>query len=283
MVIAGSTIEVWMGLGPKAHLLLAGVFGLIIGSFLNVVIVRLPSLLAHRYNNAEASMPPPNLIRPRSRCMSCEKPIAWYDNIPLISWLLLKGRCRACQASIGRRYPMVEGITAIAWMVVVWQLGLTWPTLMALIATSYLIAATAIDFEHQILPDSLTLSILWLGLITNATWSSFATPTDAIYGAAAGYGSLWLVFHGFYWLTGKEGLGFGDFKLLAGLGAWVGWALLPFILFLGSVLGTLAALFMMVRYKQSKDVPIAFGPYLAMAGWVALLWGESIMQWFVPL
>lgn len=272
-----------MGLGPMAHILLAGVFGLTIGSFLNVVIVRLPKQLAHRYDGTQASTPPPNLIKPRSHCPSCNKPIAWHDNIPVLSWLRLKGRCRMCHGPISPRYPIVEVITAIAWMVVVWQLGLSWPTLMALIVTSYLIAATAIDFEHQILPDSLTLSILWLGLITNATWSAFASPTEAIYGAAAGYASLWLVFYGFYWLTGKEGLGFGDFKLLAGLGAWVGWALLPFVLFLGSLLGTLAALFMMARYKQSKDVPIAFGPYLAIAGWVALLWGEPMMQWLIPL
>ena len=277
-----SIIDVWLGFGPTVHILLAGVFGLAIGSFLNVVIVRLPKLLAHRYEAID-SPPPPNLIRPRSRCVQCEQPIAWYDNLPLISWMVLGGRCRACRQPIGVRYPIVEAITAVVWMVVVWQLGPTWPALMGLIFSSYLIAATAIDFEHQILPDSLTLSILWLGLITNATFSAFATPTEAIYGAAAGYASLWLVFHGFYWLTGKEGLGFGDLKLLAGLGAWVGWALLPFILFLGSVLGTLAALFMMLKYKQSKDVPIAFGPYLAIAGWIALLWGESVMQWLFPI
>ncbi len=278
-----SAIEAWISLGPTAHVVLAGVFGLIIGSFLNVVIVRLPNLLIYHHSGESDRTPPPNLIWPRSFCMSCHQTIAWHDNIPLISWLLLRGRCRTCQADIGLRYPIIEGITAVLWMLVVWQLGLTWPSLMALVATSYLIAATAIDLEHQILPDSLTLTLLWLGLITNASWSAFATPVDAIYGAVAGYGSLWLVFHGFYWLTGKEGLGFGDFKLLAALGAWVGWALLPFILFVGSLLGTLAALFMMARYKQSKDIPIAFGPYLAFAGWVALLWGEAIMQWFSPL
>lgn len=277
-----SIIDVWLGFGPTVHILLAGVFGLVIGSFLNVVIARLPNLLAHRYGDRD-SPAPPNLIRPRSRCVHCENPIAWYDNLPLISWMVLRGRCRTCREPIHVRYPIVEAVTAVAWMVVVWRFGPTWPALMALVLSSYLIAATAIDFEHQILPDALTLSILWLGLITNTTFSAFASPTEAIYGAAAGYVSLWLVFHGFYWLTGKEGLGFGDLKLLAGLGAWVGWALLPFILFLGSVLGTLAALFMMLKYKQSKDVPIAFGPYLAMAGWVAVLWGESIMQWLVPI
>lgn len=281
-MLEGSIIDFWLGLGPSAHILLAGIFGLAIGSFLNVVIVRLPNMLAHRYAEPHTS-PPINLIYPRSHCMHCDRVIVWYDNLPLISWALLRGRCRACHQRISSRYPIIEAITAIAWMIVVWRLGLTWPTLMALILTSYLIAATAIDFEHQILPDSLTLAILWLGLITNATFSAFATPTEAIYGAAAGYVSLWVVFHGFFWLTGKEGLGFGDFKLLAGLGAWVGWALLPFILFVGSVLGILAALFMMIQHKQSKDVPIAFGPYLAIAGWLALLSGEPFRQWLIPV
>lgn len=281
-------LDQWMALGLGVQIAFVALLGLIVGSFLNVVVVRLPPLLAHRWAVAHEMVegaptsPPPNLIWPRSQCPQCKKTIAWYDNIPLISWLLLKGRCRHCQAPISKRYPIIEGLSALAAGVVLWQLGPSTSTLGALVLTWYLIALAAIDLEHQLLPDGLTLSLLWLGLMFSASVGGFATPTEAIFGAVAGYGLLWLVFHAFFYLTGKEGLGYGDFKLLAALGAWLGWSSLPLVLFIGSVLGTLAGIFMIVVHKKGKDTPLAFGPYLAIGGWVALLWGQSIMDGLFP-
>lgn len=283
-------IEQWLAMSTSVHLLSAGLLGLLVGSFLNVVIVRLPPLLAHRWALAHASDPeqhenaiaPPDLIKPRSHCPHCKHPIAWYDNIPLLSWCLLKGRCRHCQAPISRRYPLIEGLTALLSLLVIWQLGPTIAGATALMLTWLLIAASAIDLEHQILPDGLTLALLWLGLIINGVFSLFATPSESILGAVFGYGFLWLVFHAFLLLTGKEGLGYGDFKLLAGLGAWVGWASLPLILFFASVAGTVVGLITIRLKGASKDTPLAFGPYLALAGWVVLLWGDGLLAWLYP-
>ena len=278
-------------MSTSVQLTIVGALGLVVGSFLNVVIVRLPPMLAHRWATAhqldehESSnppQPPPNLITPRSHCPQCEHVIAWYDNVPLLSWLVLRGRCRHCQTKISPRYPIIEALTAVLSVVVIWQLGPGAQGMAALLLTWLLIAASAIDLEHQILPDGLTFSILWLGLLINGGMSLFATPSEAIFGAAAGYLFLWLVFHIFLKLTGKEGLGYGDFKLLAGLGAWMGWAGLPMTLFFASVLGTVIGLFSIAIKRSDKDTPLAFGPYLALAGWAVLIWGDGLMEWLYP-
>lgn len=274
-----------MSLPVWAQWLFVGLAGLLVGSFLNVVIVRLPPLLMHRWavlQNAELgaqSAAPPGLVWERSHCPHCKTIIAWYDNLPVLSWLVLKGQCRHCQKPIGWRYPIIEILTAALSVVVVWHFGLTSHALAGLVMTWLLIAASAIDLEHQLLPDALTRSLLWSGLLGNAAFGWFATPADAIIGAAAGYGFLWVIFQGFYLLTGKEGLGFGDLKLLAGLGAWLGWSMLPFVVFTASVLGTLVGLSLMVILKRGRDVPIAFGPYLAIAGWMGLIWQTEVIQW----
>lgn len=283
-------IEQWLAMSTSVHLLSAGLLGLLVGSFLNVVIVRLPPMLAHRWalahstdpSSQESATAPPDLIKPRSHCPQCKHPIAWYDNIPLVSWCLLKGRCRHCHAPIDRRYPIIEGLTALLSLIVIWQLGPTLEGAAALILTWILIAASAIDLEHHILPDGLTLSLLWLGLLINGTLALFTTPSESILGAALGYGFLWLMFHAFLHFTGKEGLGYGDFKLLAGLGAWIGWTGLPLVLFIASVAGTIIGVITIQLKGQSKDTPLAFGPYLALAGWVVLLWGDDLLAWLYP-
>lgn len=284
-------IEQWWAMSTGVQLTIVGALGLVVGSFLNVVIVRLPPMLAHRWQlahqingpeNTDTTKPPPNLITPRSHCPRCKHVIAWYDNVPLLSWLVLRGRCRHCQTKISPRYPIIEALTTALSVVVIWQLGPGAQGMAALLLTWLLIAASAIDLEHQILPDGLTLSILWLGLLINGGWAIFATPTEAIFGAAAGYVFLWLVFHAFLKITGKEGLGYGDFKLLAGLGAWIGWPGLPMILFFASVLGTGVGLFAIAIKRLDKDTPLAFGPYLAVAGWAVLIWGDGLMEWLYP-
>lgn len=276
-------------MAPVVHISFAIIMGAIIGSFLNVVIQRLPPLLAwqwkeacHQTLNPEQQVKtaaPPDLIRPRSQCPHCQEPIRFYDNIPLLSWMILKGHCRHCDHPISLRYPTVEVITALVWGFVVWKLGMGGPAISICLLSAFLIPLAAIDLEHQVLPDGLTLGLLWVGLLINGSTGWFASPVEAIWGAALGYAILWSIYQIFFLLTGKEGLGFGDFKLLAALGAWVGWSLLPFILFVASILGTVFALLSMVKNNTGRDVPIAFGPYLALAGWIAILWGQSFMDW----
>jgi len=280
-------IETLLAWPTWAQLVIAGVMGLIVGSFINVVIVRLPARLMHAWHvmvseSDHTDTPaPPGLIWPRSRCVHCHHGIAWHDNIPVISWLVLRGRCRHCENAIGWRYPIVEVLCAAATVLVVWQWGLSWPTLAAAGMAWTLIAASAIDLEHHLLPDVLTLGLLWAGLLINATWSWFATPSDAIWGAVAGFSILWLVLHGFRLLTGKEGMGGGDLKLLAALGAWLGWSLLPIVLFLASLMGSVAGLLGMVLAQRGRDTPIAFGPHLALAGWLALIWHALLGDWLM--
>ena len=275
---------------------LAAVFvlGLLVGSFLNVVILRLPLQLMQEWrlqcrellelkDNGSSAEAVPGLVKPRSRCPQCSTLIAWYDNIPLVSWLVLRARCRQCGARISLRYPLVELCTALLSVWVVWHFGPGPEGLSALALTWALIAATGIDFDHQLLPDQITLPLLWAGLLINLQWQLFASLEDAVIGAVAGYLVLWGVFHAFRLATGKEGMGYGDFKLLGALGAWLGWQLLPVIILLASLVGAIVGILMMIIAKRGKDIPIAFGPYLAAAGFIALLYGHEVVAfWLYP-
>lgn len=269
------------------------VFGLLIGSFLNVVILRLPARLMHDWRcqcrelleiEGDASdSEPPGLVANRSFCPKCKNQIAWYDNIPVVSWLVLRARCRHCDQKISFRYPLVELVTAVASVLVVHSFGPSPEALGALALTWALIAATGIDFDHQLLPDQITLPLLWLGLFLNLWLELFVPLEDAVIGAIAGYGILWGVFQLFKLLTGKEGMGYGDFKLLAALGAWLGWWMLPVIILFASFVGAVVGVILIIAARHGKDVPIAFGPYLAAAGFVALLYGDRIVDFWLYL
>lgn len=220
-----------------------------------------------------------NLNTPPSRCPGCGKPIRPWQNIPVISWLFLRGRCAGCKQSISVRYPIIELMTAVLSVIVAWQFGPTWQTVAGIGITWCLIALTMIDFDHQLLPDSLTLPLMWAGLLASLV-PVFIQPTDAIIGAAAGYMVLWLVFHVFLLITGKQGMGFGDFKLLAALGAWFGWQSLPMIILLSSLVGAIVGISLILFLGRNKEIPIPFGPYLAAAGWIAMLWGDPIQNFY---
>jgi leader peptidase (prepilin peptidase)/N-methyltransferase len=269
---------------PLAFSLCALILGLLIGSFLNVVIYRLPKMLLRDWQAqareilnlpAETSSKTFNLILPNSSCPHCSHEIKPWENIPIISYLFLRGRCSACKAPISPRYPLIELTCGLLSVYVAWHFGFTWQTGAMLVLTWGLLAMSLIDADHQILPDALVLPLLWLGLIVNQ-FGLFTTPADALWGAIAGYLSLWSV----YWLfklgTGKEGMGYGDFKLLAMLGAWGGWQILPLTILLSSLVGAVLGLIMLKLRNAETSTPIPFGPYLAIAGWIALLWGEQI-------
>jgi len=257
----------------------------VIGSFLNVAIHRLPVMMQRETENfiaLENDEPAPhtsryNLIAPRSACPSCGHTLSALDNIPVFSYVWLKGRCRYCRAPISRRYPLVEIITALLSAVVVWQLGSELKGVAALLLVWCLIALTFIDIDTQMLPDDVTLPLVWLGLLINLN-GGFVSLSDAVIGAAAGYLSLWSVYWLFRFATGKEGIGYGDFKLLAALGAWLGWMMLPFIVLLSSAVGALVGIAMIVLRGHQRDKPIPFGPFLAVAGLIALLYGDTLVQ-----
>lgn len=267
-----------------------GILGLVVGSFLNVVIYRLPVMLERAWRAESRAMLGAetenndterfNLIVPRSRCPHCGHAISAWQNIPLLSFALLRGKCSACGARIAWRYPFVELLAGLTAATVAWYVGWGWPLLAALLLSWALLALTFIDFDHQLLPDSITLPLLWLGLLANVSgW--FAPLPDAVIGAAAGYLSLWAVYWLFKLATGKEGMGYGDFKLLAVLGAWLGWQALPLIILLSSVVGAVLGIALMLLNRQGRETPMPFGPFLAIAGWIALLWGEPLTQfWF---
>lgn len=263
--------------------LAVAVLGLLVGSFLNVVILRLPVMLERDWQaqcaEISGAAPPDgaavSLVRPGSRCPACGHAIRPWDNIPVLGWLLLRGRCRDCGSRISARYPVIEAVTALLSVVVILELGATPAGAAALVLTWLLIALSVIDLDHQLLPDALTLPGLWLGLLLSLG-GVFVAPGTAIVGAAAGYLTLWAVYHVFRLLTGKEGMGYGDFKLLALLGAWLGWGSLPLIILLASVVGAAAGIAMILGLGRHRDQPIPFGPYLAAAGWIALLWGEDL-------
>jgi leader peptidase (prepilin peptidase)/N-methyltransferase len=275
---------------PVAFIGFAVVLGLIVGSFLNVVIYRLPVIMerdwhvqCHELLELETPAPPAepfNLAVPRSRCPDCGHRISAWENIPVLSWVALKGRCSECKNAISARYPCIELITGLATGVVASQFGVGEQAVAGIVLTWALIALAMIDYDHQLLPDSITLPFLWLGLGVNL-FDVFASPEDALIGAMAGYGILWCVFQAYRLVTGKDGMGFGDFKLLALLGAWFGWVLLPFVIFLASVLGAAVGIALIRLRAHDRRVPIPFGPYLAIAGWTAMLWGADIMAWYL--
>ncbi|MDF2444988.1 MAG: prepilin peptidase [Moraxellaceae bacterium] len=262
--------------------------GLCVGSFLNVVIYRLPVMLERRWQCEAAEVrgePPPefprfNLMMPRSRCPHCGHEITALENVPVLSWAVLRGRCSACKAPISARYPLVELATALLSLLVFMMLGPTLQMLAALPLTWALVALTLIDFDTQLLPDDITLPLLWGGLLVNVG-GTFVPLQSAVIGAVAGYLSLWSVYWLYKLLTGKEGMGYGDFKLMAALGAWLGWVTLPLILLFSSVVGTVIGLGYLVVRKESA--PFAFGPYIAIAGFIALLWGQPLLRWYLGI
>ncbi|MGD8710297.1 MAG: A24 family peptidase [Ectothiorhodospiraceae bacterium] len=265
------------------------VLGLLLGSFINVVILRVPAMLerdwraqcAELTGTAEADDPEASerfgLLWPPSRCPACDHRIRAWENIPVISWLLLRGRCSACGTRISPRYPIIELATAVLSAIVIWQLGWSAQGAAGLALTWVLIALTGIDLDHHLLPDSLTLPTLWLGLLLSLG-DVFVPSATAIVGAAAGYLALWSVYQIFRLVTGKEGMGYGDFKLLAMLGAWFGWKVLPLIVILSSFVGAAVGIAMIAGLGRHRDQPIPFGPYLAAAGWIAMLWGEQLVN-----
>ncbi len=279
-----------------AWLSVAALFGLVTGSFLNVVIHRLPRMLERGWRrqcqellatdqDGTAQEPRYDLVQPASHCPSCGHGIAARDNIPVLSYLLLRGRCRHCRTQISRRYPLIELLTAVLSVVVAWRFGVTWQAAAAIPLTWALIALTFIDFDHKLLPDAITLPLLWSGLLLNLG-GLFTDLPSAVIGAIAGYLSLWLVYHAFRLLTGKEGMGYGDFKLLAAFGAWLGWQLLPLVVLLSSLVGAITGVALMLFGRHRRGTPIPFGPFLAAAGWIALLWGDALtrayLDWAVP-
>ncbi|MBX9562511.1 A24 family peptidase [Aeromonas hydrophila] len=275
---------------PWLYFSLVFLFSLMIGSFLNVVIHRLPIMLEREwqaeylgYFNPEAQPQQEeryNLMVPRSACPHCGHAITAMENIPLLSWLWLKGRCRECQAPISARYPLVELLTALLSLIVAATFPPGWGLLATLLLTWVLVALTFIDLDKMLLPDQLTLPLLWGGLLFNLT-GGFVPLADAVIGAMAGYLVLWSLYWAFKLLTGKEGMGYGDFKLLAALGAWLGWQALPIVLLLSSLVGAFIGIGLIMLRNHHQNKPIPFGPYLAIAGWIALLWGDTITRWYL--
>jgi leader peptidase (prepilin peptidase)/N-methyltransferase len=289
-------------LWPAALLIGATLLGLVIGSFLNVVAYRLPLMMERDWRAQCAELtaeddtlpedardPGFNLSRPRSRCGSCGSAIPAWHNIPIVSYLLLRGRCARCGAAISLRYPAVETAAGILALLVAWRFGASPATLAALGFTWTMLVLSIIDIDHQLLPDSLTLPLLWAGLILSlfepgAPGSSlFTDPHSSIIGAAAGYLSLWSVYHLFKLVTGKEGMGYGDFKLLAAIGAWLGWQILPLVILLSAAVGAVVGITLIMFAGHGRQTPIPFGPYLAAAGWIALMWGDRILKAYTAL
>lgn len=269
------------------------ILSLMVGSFLNVVVYRLPKMLQKEWYQdcreylaeevkdiPEKEFPTLTLSKPASSCPHCQHKIKFYENIPVISWLLLKGKCSACKAPISARYPIVEFITALLSLVVAHHYGASMTALWVIILTWSLISLTLIDLDHMLLPDQLIFPMLWLGLLINID-GAFVPLSDAVIGTVAGYMSLYSIFWLFKALTGKEGMGFGDFKLVAMFGAWFGWQLLPLFILMASCVAAIVGISLIVFKKHQREQPIPFGPYLAVAGWVTLLWGNDIWQWYL--
>ena len=264
--------------------------GLMVGSFLNVVIHRLPKMMeigwqqqcAELRGEEPSSASTYNLMVPRSACPNCGHAISAWENIPVISYLLLRGKCKECGTAISLRYPVIEAVSGILSAYAAWHFGFGLAVAGALLLTWALLALTMIDFDTQLLPDDITLPLLWLGLLFNL-FGTFSDLHNAVLGAMFGYLALWCVYWLFKLTTGKEGMGYGDFKLLAALGAWMGWQMLPLIIVLSSLVGAVVGITMMMAFKHGREVPIPFGPYLAGGGLIALFWGQSLTQSYLQL
>jgi leader peptidase (prepilin peptidase) / N-methyltransferase len=276
--------------------------GLVVGSFLNVVIYRLPIMLERQWREqcaevsgtaAAATVPATmperfNLVVPRSSCPTCRAPIGAMQNIPLISWMLLRGRCARCGAAISARYPLVEGLTGILFGLVAWRFGFGWPALAGAVLTAFLVALMFIDIDRQLLPDSLTLPLMWLGLLLSLLGPQPGSPVpvdvrSSLVGSIAGYLSLWSVYHLFRLFTGKEGMGYGDFKLFAALGAWLGWQMLFATILIAASVGAVVGLTLIAIRRHHRAAPIPFGPFLAAAGWLVLMWGQPLIGSYLGL
>jgi leader peptidase (prepilin peptidase)/N-methyltransferase len=288
---------------PLAFTIMTGVLGLMVGSFLNVVIHRLPKMMelgwrqqcAELFQDDESSDPHParggdetaqhapyNLIVPRSACPHCNHAISAWENIPIVSYLVLRGKCKGCGAVISPRYPIVEAISGMLCAYAAWHFGFGWTAAGALLLVWALLALTAIDIDTQLLPDDITLPLLWAGLLFNLN-GVFTSLSSAVLGAVIGYLALWSVYWLFKLATGKEGMGYGDFKLLAALGAWLGWQMLPLIILLSSLVGAVVGITLIVALKHGRNIPIPFGPYLAGGGLIALFWGPELTQTYLRL
>ena len=275
---------------PLFFALFAGVVGLLVGSFLNVVIHRLPKMMERDWLeqcaelNGKTAEPAPryNLLVPRSACPHCSHAISAAENIPVISYLFLRGKCKGCGAAISPRYPIVEAISGLLSGYAAWHFGFGLAGLAAVAFVWALIALTFIDFDTQLLPDDITLPLLWLGLLLNLN-DTYTTLPNAVVGAVAGYLILWSVYWLFKLATGKEGMGFGDFKLLAAIGAWLGWQMLPLVILLSSLVGAVVGVTLIVIAKHGRNIPIPFGPYLAGGGLIALFWGQTLTQSYLQL
>lgn len=272
---------------PLFYLSFIFILGLLVGSFLNVVIFRLPIMMEKDWkeqccelleiDNKDKNNTAFNLIFPRSKCPDCGHQIKSIENIPIISYLFLRGKCSNCKNKISLRYPLIELTSAITVSIVAFYFGVTLQTVFAIILTWSLIALSMIDFDHQLLPDDITLPFLWLGIVLNI-FNIYTDLQSSVLGAIFGYGILWLVYITFKIVTGKEGMGHGDFKLLAMLGAWFGWQSLPLIIILSSVVGATVGILLIVFKSHNRTSAIPFGPYLAIAGWISMLWGSYIMS-----
>jgi leader peptidase (prepilin peptidase)/N-methyltransferase len=278
---------------PTAFNVFVVILSLLIGSFLNVVIYRLPKMMHNNWylecreflaeevkDIPQQDLTELTLSKPDSTCPKCQHKIRFYENIPVISWLFLKGKCSQCKSSISIRYPLVEATTALLSLVIAIQYGVSIETLLLLILTWGLVCLTLIDFDHMLLPDQIVMPLLWLGLLVNIS-GTFVPLNDAVIGAAVGYMSLFSVFWLFKLITGKEGMGHGDFKLFALFGAWIGWQLLPILILMASVVGAIIGISLMLFKNHTREQAIPFGPYLAIAGWITILWGDGIWSWYL--
>ncbi|MBY0475674.1 MAG: A24 family peptidase [Nitrosomonas sp.] len=275
---------------PTFFISLIALLGLMIGSFLNVVIYRLPEMLkrswlqqcAELQGQANKTLPTFNLVTPRSACIHCGHKLSLWENIPVVSYLFLRGRCSQCNVHISSRYPIVEALTALMSGIVAWHFGYGLITIAALIFVWALITLAMIDLNTQLLPDDITLPLLWLGLLVNIN-NGFTDIQSAVIGAAVGYFSLWSIYWCFKLLTGKEGIGFGDFKLLSAIGAWLGWSMLPLVMLFSSLVATIVGVGLIIAAKLNKNIPIPFGPYLVGGALIALFWGEKLNHAYLGL
>ncbi len=304
MVQAMSEILILLEQNTAVFIVVLFIMGACNGSFLNVVIIRLPDILFWQWRaqckdilgsskqsdfaapenpaSENPEPPPPGLMYPRSRCPKCNNQLTLSQNIPIVGYLLLGGKCGFCSQAISLRYPIVELCTALLWIQLGLHFGPTFELILGLILISSLVTLTVIDLDHHILPDVIVIPLLWIGLIANS-FGIFTNLESAVFGAVSGYMILWVIYQIHHRLTGKEGMGYGDFKLLACIGAWLGWEVLPAVMLLASVSGTILAIVMMVIRKRDKNIPIAFGPYLAIAGWATFIWGDKIISNYLQI